>query len=249
MTDNPYATPSDPAKRHSRALTDGYERAGARSMLKAVGFTDEDLAKPLIGVATQWIETMPCNLNQRELAQYVKAGIRAAGGTPIEFNTISVSDGVSMGTTGMRASLVSREVDRGLDRARRARAPARRPRLPRRLRQDDARCADGPRAARPPGALPLQRLDRPGPLQRPRRDDPGRLRADRRLRRRQDHAGRAARARVRRLSGRGRVRRAVHGEHDVDDPRVHRDHPGWPERDSGAPPGEGAGRRAGRPRS
>ena len=72
-------------------------------MLKAVGFTDEDLAKPLVGVATTWIETMPCNLNQRELAVHVKEGIRAAGGTPIEFNTISVSDGVSMGTTGMRA--------------------------------------------------------------------------------------------------------------------------------------------------
>ena len=109
MTENPYDQPSDPAKRQSSALTDGYERAGARAMLKAVGFTDDDLAKPLIGVATQWIETMPCNLNQRELAQYVKAGVRAAGGTPMEFNTISVSDGVSMGTTGMRASLVSRE--------------------------------------------------------------------------------------------------------------------------------------------
>src|SRR4249919_3047757 len=79
-------------------------------MLKAVGFTDDDLAKPLIGVATTWIETMPCNLNQRELAQDVKRGIREAGGTPMEFNTIAVSDGVSMGTEGMRASLVSREV-------------------------------------------------------------------------------------------------------------------------------------------
>jgi dihydroxy-acid dehydratase len=107
---DPYARPSDPAKRQSRALTDGYERAGARAMLKAVGFTDDDLARPLVGVATEWIETMPCNLNQRDLAQHVKKGIRAAGGTPIEFNTISVSDGVSMGTTGMRCSLVSREV-------------------------------------------------------------------------------------------------------------------------------------------
>src|SRR5881392_1815839 len=79
-------------------------------MLKGVGFTDEDLARPLVGVATTWIETMPCNLNQRILAQHVKAGIREAGGTPIEFNTVSVSDGVSMGTEGMRASLVSREV-------------------------------------------------------------------------------------------------------------------------------------------
>jgi dihydroxy-acid dehydratase len=110
MTDTPYSRPSDPAKRHSVALTDGFERAGARAMLKAVGFTDDDLAKPLIGVATEWIETMPCNLNQRELAQHVKGGIRAAGGTPMEFNTVSVSDGVSMGTSGMRCSLVSREV-------------------------------------------------------------------------------------------------------------------------------------------
>ncbi|HEY8774827.1 MAG TPA: dihydroxy-acid dehydratase [Gaiellaceae bacterium] len=101
---------SDPAKRHSAAITDGVDRAGARSMLKAVGFTDEDLAKPLIGVATTWIETMPCNLNQRELAQDVKRGVREAGGTPMEFNTIAISDGVSMGTEGMRASLVSREV-------------------------------------------------------------------------------------------------------------------------------------------
>jgi dihydroxy-acid dehydratase len=106
----PYDRPSDPAKRHSAALTDGPDRAGARAMLKGTGFTDEDLAKPLIGVATTWIETMPCNLNQRALAPHVKRGIREAGGTPMEFNTIAVSDGVSMGTAGMRASLVSREV-------------------------------------------------------------------------------------------------------------------------------------------
>jgi dihydroxy-acid dehydratase len=110
MPDHPTDRPSDPAKRHSAALTDGPDRAGARAMLKAVGFTDEDLAKPLVGVATTWIETMPCNLNQRRLAEHVKAGIRAAGGTPMEFNTISVSDGVTMGTEGMKASLVSREV-------------------------------------------------------------------------------------------------------------------------------------------
>jgi len=113
MTDrpaHPYNLPSDPAKRHSAALTDGPDRAAARSMLKAIGFTDEDLARPLIGVATTWIETMPCNFNQRRLAEFVKEGIRAAGGTPMEFNTISISDGVSMGTEGMKASLVSREV-------------------------------------------------------------------------------------------------------------------------------------------
>src|SRR5689334_22523458 len=107
---HPYERPSDPAKRHSAALTDGPDRAGARSMLKAIGFTDEDLAKPLIGVGTTWIETMPCNINQRELAEHVKAGIRAAGGTPMEFNTVAVSDGVTIGTEGMKASLVSREV-------------------------------------------------------------------------------------------------------------------------------------------
>src|SRR5256885_12463361 len=106
----PYDRPTDPAKRHSSALTDGPDRAGARAMLKAVGFTDEDLAKPIVGVATTWIETMPCNLNQRRLAGFVKEGIRASGGTPMEFNTISISDGVSMGTEGMKTSLVSREV-------------------------------------------------------------------------------------------------------------------------------------------
>ena len=101
---------SHPAKRQSAALTDGVDRAPARAMLKGAGFTDADLARPLIGVATTWIETMPCNLNHRLLAGYVKQGIRRAGGTPLEFNTIAVSDGVSMGTAGMRASLVSREV-------------------------------------------------------------------------------------------------------------------------------------------
>src|SRR2546426_2332415 len=109
MTENPYDRPSDPAKRMSAAVTDGPDRAGARAMLKAVGFGDDDLARPLVGVAHSWIETMPCNLNQRALARHVKQGIRAAGGTPLEFNTISVSDGVSMGTEGMRASLVSRD--------------------------------------------------------------------------------------------------------------------------------------------
>jgi dihydroxy-acid dehydratase len=106
----PYDRPTDPGKRHSFALTEGPDRAAARAMLKAVGFTDDDLAKPLVGVATTWIETMPCNLNQRRLAEFVKQGIREAGGTPMEFNTIAISDGVSMGTEGMKASLISREV-------------------------------------------------------------------------------------------------------------------------------------------
>ncbi|MGH2699400.1 MAG: dihydroxy-acid dehydratase [Actinomycetota bacterium] len=107
---DPYDEASNPAKRKSAALTDGADRAPARAMLKGAGFTDEDLSRPIIGVASTWIETMPCNFNQRRLAQHVKAGVRGAGATPMEFNTIAVSDGVSMGTEGMRASLVSREL-------------------------------------------------------------------------------------------------------------------------------------------
>src|SRR5690606_5828815 len=87
----PYSRPTDPGKRRSHALTDGPDRAAARAMLKAGGFTDDDLAQPIIGVATTWIETRPCNLNQRRLATFVKEGIRAAGGTPMEFNTVAVS--------------------------------------------------------------------------------------------------------------------------------------------------------------
>ena len=97
-------------KLQSHTITQGRDRAPARAMLKGIGFTDEDLAKPIIGVANTWIETMPCNYNLRELAVKVKEGIRAAGGTPMEFNTIAISDGVTMGTEGMKTSLVSREV-------------------------------------------------------------------------------------------------------------------------------------------
>lgn len=97
-------------KHLSHIITNGRDRAPARSMLKAIGFTDEDLAKPIIGVAHMWIETMPCNFNHRDLAVKVKEGIRAAGATPMEFNTISISDGVTMGTEGMKASLVSRDL-------------------------------------------------------------------------------------------------------------------------------------------
>lgn len=99
-----------PLKHKSHNLTDGPDRAPARAMLKAVGFSDEDLAKPLVGVANTWIEVMPCNYHLRRLSERVKAGIRAAGGTPIEYNTIAVSDGIAMGTEGMKASLISREV-------------------------------------------------------------------------------------------------------------------------------------------
>ena len=97
-------------KLQSHDLLVGAGRAPARAMLKAVGFTDDDLSKPLVGVANTWIEVMPCNFHLRRLSERVKAGIRAAGGTPIEYNTIAVSDGISMGTEGMKASLISREV-------------------------------------------------------------------------------------------------------------------------------------------
>ncbi len=97
-------------KLNSYTITQGRDRAPARSMLKAIGFSDDDLKKPIIGIANTWIETMPCNFNLRELAGHVKAGVRAAGGTPMEFNTIAISDGITMGTEGMKASLVSRDL-------------------------------------------------------------------------------------------------------------------------------------------
>ncbi len=101
--------PLDP-KHRSRALTDGPERAPARAYLKGIGYDDEALSRPLVAVANTWIETMPCNFHLRALAAKVKEGIRAAGGTPMELNTIAISDGITMGTPGMRASLPSREV-------------------------------------------------------------------------------------------------------------------------------------------
>jgi len=97
-------------KHRSRAVTEGPERAAARTYLKGIGFDDEALSKPIIGVASTWIEAMPCNFHLRALAAKVKEGIRAAGGTPMEFNTIAISDGITMGTSGMKTSLISREV-------------------------------------------------------------------------------------------------------------------------------------------
>jgi dihydroxy-acid dehydratase len=97
-------------KRRSRAITEGPSRAPARAMLKAVGFSDEDLRRPIVGVANTWIEIGPCNFHLRRLAAKVKEGIRAAGGTPMEFNTVSISDGITMGAEGMKTSLVSREI-------------------------------------------------------------------------------------------------------------------------------------------
>ena len=104
------AKPENPLKKHSYVISEGLDRAPARAMMKGIGFTEEDMHKPFIGVANTWIETMPCNFNLRDVAAKVKEGIRAAGGTPFEFNTIAVSDGITMGTEGMKASLISREV-------------------------------------------------------------------------------------------------------------------------------------------
>src|SRR5436309_9171777 len=101
--------PLDP-KHRSRALTEGPERAPARAYLKGIGYDEEALAKPIVAIANTWIETMPCNFHLRALAAKVKEGIRDAGGTPMELNTIAISDGITMGTAGMRASLPSREV-------------------------------------------------------------------------------------------------------------------------------------------
>ena len=178
--------PFDP-RHKSRALTDGPDRAPARAMLQAIGFSREDLARPLIGVAHTWIETMPCNCHLRRLAEQVKQGIRAAGGTPMEFNTIAISDGVTMGTEGMKASLVSREVDRRLDRAGRRAATcstgwspssaATRPSPPR-----PWRCS-GSTSRR---SCSTAARSRPGRLRGPRRHHPGRVRGGGRSRRGQD---------------------------------------------------------------
>ncbi len=97
-------------KPRSSVITDGPDRAPSRAMLKSIGFTDEDLARPIVGVANTWIEIGPCNFHLRRLAAKIKEGIRAAGGTPMEFNTVSISDGISMGAEGMKCSLISREV-------------------------------------------------------------------------------------------------------------------------------------------
>ena len=251
----PYDRPSDPAKRHSAALTDGPDRAGARAMLKATGFTDEDLAKPIVGVGTTWIETMPCNLNQRDLAVHVKRGVRDAGGTPMEFNTIAVSDGVSMGTSGMRASLVSREVIADSIEL-----------VARGHLFDGLVQLVACDKTNPGGAMAVGRLDipavvsytgsiAPGLYRQPRGVDRRRVRGDRCARRRQDQRRRPARARVGRVPRRGRLRRPVHREHDVDDPRLPRAVAVRGERDPGHAPRQGAGRvrvraarRAARPR-
>ena len=200
--------PTPHPKPRSPEVTDGMERAPARAMLRAVGMTDEDFAKPQIAVASSWNEVTPCNLPLDRLAKRAKEGVRAAGGYPMEFTTIAVSDGISMGHEGMRASLVSREViadsvelmmhaERldgmvllaGCDKS-----------LPGMLmaaaRLDLA------------AVLPLRRDDPARPARRQGRHHPGRVRGRRRLRARPDQPGRAGRDRAARLPERGLLRRA-----------------------------------------
>ena len=167
-------------------MTDGPSRAPARAMLKAIGFNDEDLAKPLIGVATTWIETMPCNYNQRELAQYVKEGIREAGGTPMEFNTISRFGRGRDGDGGDARLAGEPGSDNGLDRDGGARAFLRRTGSAGGLRQDAPRRGDGAGSAEPAGSRLLQRVDSAGTHRRERHHDSGCLRGGWRSRRRED---------------------------------------------------------------
>lgn len=110
MADTPELRDLLRLNRNSRTLVQGTDRAAARAMLKAIGLTDDDLAKPIIAVANTWTEVGPCNFHLQLLARKVKEGIKRAGGTPLEFNTISISDGITMGTEGMKASLISREM-------------------------------------------------------------------------------------------------------------------------------------------
>ncbi len=204
-------------KHRSRALTEGPERAAARAYLHGIGYSAEDLAKPIVGVAHSWIETMPCNFNNRVLAAKVKEGIRAAGGTPMELNTIAISDGITMGTAGMRASLVSRElIADSIE-------------LVASAHHFDALVAiSGCDKTIPgtvmalarldiPGADALRRLDPPGPLQGPGGHDPAGLRG----RRARSPPGKITEEELHELEeaaspGRRGLRRPVHRQHDGD---------------------------------
>ena len=231
-------------------------------MLKAIGFTDDDLAKPLVGVATTWIETMPCNYNQRRLAEFVKEGIRAAGGTPMEFNTIAVSDGVSMGTEGMKASLISREVIADSIEL-----------VVRGHLLDGVVCLVGCDKTIPAAAMALGRLDVPGLVLYNGTIYPGTYQGVRNAtvvtvyeaigayRAGKITARRAVRDRERLMSRSRRVRRPVHRQHDEHRDGVHRPVAGRAERDpcrgprqgrGGSPvgrTGDGPGRRDARPSS
>ena len=194
-------------KPRSRDVTDGLEKAAARGMLRAVGMGDDDFAKPQIGVASSWNEITPCNLSLDRLAKAVKNGVHAAGGYPLEFGTISVSDGIAMGHEGMHFSLVSREVIADsvetVMMAERLDGSVLLAGCDKSLPGHD----DGRRAARPGQRLPVRRLDHARPGRRPRRHDHRRLRGRRRLPGRQDHP-RGGRPRSSERSARARARAA-----------------------------------------
>ena len=196
-------------------LTAGIERTPQRAMLRAIGLTDEDLDKPIIGIANTWVEAQPCNYNLRELAQKVKKGVRDAGGTPLEFNTIAVNDAMAMGHEGMKASLISREVIAdsielgavgyqfdalvtigGCDKTQ----PA---------------CVMAMARTQPPEHLPLRGEHPAGRVEREGGDDSGRLRGDGAGLQGDDDRRSSSRPGVQRLPDLRGVRRDVHREHDV----------------------------------
>ena len=212
----------NPLKPRSGAITDGPSRAPARAMLKAVGFSDADLKKPIIGVANTWIEIGPCNYHLRTLAEHVKAGIRAAGGTPMEFNTVSISDGITMGSQGMKTSLISRDlIADSIELVARGNLFDGLIALVG-LRQDDSRHHHGARAPRHSGRDALRRIDRAGRISRPQRHDSGRVRGGGRAFVRKDVGRRPADDGKPGVPRRRRLRRAVHREHHVDGGRVPR---------------------------
>ena len=214
---------ADLRRRARAALRDGPERAGARAHFRAIGVDPPRLDGPIVGVVSTWTGTMPCNLNHRDLADAVCAGVTAAGGVPLPFNTIAVSDNQSQGTPGMRASLISREVIADsielMTHAHDFDALV----CLVGLRQDGAGGADGARARRQAGLRPLRRPDARRAAARPRGDDPGRVGGRRRRGAGPADAGRAGRARGRRLPRAGRLRRPLHREHDGGRARLPRD--------------------------
>src|ERR687885_24836 len=179
----------------SSILLSGRDRAPARSFLKAIGYTDEDLQKPIVGIANTWTETMPCNFNLRQLAARIKDGVRAAGGTPMEFNTVAISDGITMGTEGMKTSLVSREVIADSIEL-----------VARGYLFDAVVALSGCDKTIPGCVMALARLDVPSLMLYGGSIAPGRRRPLRRG---------ARRARVGRVARGRRLRRPVHGQHDV----------------------------------
>ena len=185
-------------------------------MLRATGLDDEAIAKPLVAVVHTWSNVSPCNLNLRELAERPTDGIRAAGGTPIEFNTIAVTDGIAMGTPGHARLADQPRGDHRLDRAGGGRPLPRRDGGAVRLRQDHPRRRDGAGAAEHPRRGAVRRHHRPRHPRQPSDHHPAGVRGGRRARRRQDRRRRADLGRARRLPRRRRLRRPVHRQHDGD---------------------------------